>query len=921
MGTSKLVPESLGFDVFSPDASLPDLESDDAVTDSCPSCSKPVPPKARFCGDCGAALESQSILPTEAAPSGASALTSSQRGRFELGTILAERYRIIEMLGRGGMGEVYRAEDLKLDQPVALKFLPTALEGDRTRLQLLLNEVKLARQVAHPNVCRVYDIIEAEGSHFMAMEYVDGEDLSSLLRRIGRLPHEKAVEISRQICAGLSAAHEQGILHRDLKPANVMIDSQGRVKLADFGLAAITELAKDGERVGTLAYMSPEQLDGRNITVRSDIYALGLVLYEVFTGQSVFSGKSVEEIRKLQTQSRPTNPSTIFSDIDESVARMILRCLERDPAERPASALAVSAGLPGGDPLAAALAAGETPSPEMVADAGVEGALRPAVAWGLLAAFLALLVVNIMGSERYHVIARADLPKSGEVLQSEARTILASIGYEDPIQDSLLDFSFNYDYLRFLAETDSTPPLTEALARSQPSALSFGYRQSPSWIIYESQGSIGGWIERSVGTTPGEIRMRLDPAGRLTWLDVVPPDFVGRKRESTDTAPWGRLLTAAGFDTMDLNRAEPEWYPPRAFDTRQAWIGAYPEAPDVPIRVEAASLDGHITGFRIVEPWTQSANLEQPPLFGPATGSGLTSILAAVLAVLAFGAAGFFAWRNARLGRGDHRTAVRFALLLCGLRFLWYVFGRHIGTSAEVGSFMAHLAWSSYRLAFAYALYLAIEPYARRMWPHMLTSWVRLFDNRFSDPLVGRDVLIGFVLLEITIATDFLSRLVAGSNPVPQLFVESLALEGLRGTSAAAVSVVSILTDAAFAIFILSMFLLVARLLLRRDILTLVATLALATVFGLDRGLPGIISGLVFGACAWIALFRFGMLTFATVMIFGQLLRDVPLTFDLSAWWAKSAVIALCLSVGLALWSFRTSMGGAPVFRDRVFDD
>src|SRR5437867_10414986 len=159
--------------------------------------------------------------------------------RFDPGTLFAGRYRIVALLGRGGMGEVYRADDLKLDQSVALKLLPEHLALDPVRLAQFHNEVRLAREVSHKNVCRTYDIGEADGRHFLTMEYVDGEDLASLLRRVGRFPQDRAVEVARQICAGLAAAHERGVLHRDLKPANVMIDGEGHVRIIDFGLASV----------------------------------------------------------------------------------------------------------------------------------------------------------------------------------------------------------------------------------------------------------------------------------------------------------------------------------------------------------------------------------------------------------------------------------------------------------------------------------------------------------------------------------------------------------------------------------------------------------------------------------------------------------------------------------------------------------
>ncbi len=168
-----------------------------------------------------------------------SSFPSIDEGRFPAGTTLAGRFRILGLLGKGGMGEVYRALDLTLNQPVALKFIALDSRRDEAALARFCNEVRIARQVSHPNVCRVYDIGVIEGQHFLSMEYVDGEDLASLLRRIGRLPSDKALEFTRRICAGLAAAHERGVLHRDLKPANLMIDGRGQVRITDFGLAAL----------------------------------------------------------------------------------------------------------------------------------------------------------------------------------------------------------------------------------------------------------------------------------------------------------------------------------------------------------------------------------------------------------------------------------------------------------------------------------------------------------------------------------------------------------------------------------------------------------------------------------------------------------------------------------------------------------
>src|SRR5437870_12206131 len=251
---------------------------------NCPRCQSEIPSDAYSCPACGFSFddatrllqpsESATNKPREKESRSYTSFDSIDDSRFVPGTILAERYRIVGLLGKGGMGEVYRADDLKLSQPVALKFLPDHLLSDAAALARFHREVRVARQVSHKNVCRVYDIGEVNGHHFLSMEYIKGEELSSLLRRIGRLPQDKAVQLARQICAGLAAAHEVGVLHRDLKPANVMIDEYGNARITDFGLAGLAEEFRADEiHAGTPAYMAPEQLDGRTFTVRSDIYS------------------------------------------------------------------------------------------------------------------------------------------------------------------------------------------------------------------------------------------------------------------------------------------------------------------------------------------------------------------------------------------------------------------------------------------------------------------------------------------------------------------------------------------------------------------------------------------------------------------------------------------------------------------------
>src|SRR5687767_10397211 len=273
--------------------------------------SDPEPPTAHYPSASGhsARASVNSVGSNEATHS----FDSIDDARFVPGTILADRYRIVGLLGKGGMGEVYRADDLKLSQPVALKFLPDRYLSDGAALARFHREVRVARQVTHRNVCRVYDIGEVDGKHFLSMEFIKGEELSSLLRRIGRLPSDKANEITRQLCAGLAAAHKRGVLHRDLKPANVMIDENGNVRLTDFGIAGLVEeLRSEDVRAGTPAYMSPEQLSGGELTVKSDIYSLGLVIYEIFTGKKAFEAPTLPQLLNLrQGDTTPTSPSAL----------------------------------------------------------------------------------------------------------------------------------------------------------------------------------------------------------------------------------------------------------------------------------------------------------------------------------------------------------------------------------------------------------------------------------------------------------------------------------------------------------------------------------------------------------------------------------------------------------------------------------
>jgi Protein kinase domain len=544
--------------------------------------------------------------------------------RYVPGTTLADRYRIVSPLGKGGMGEVYRAEDLKLGQTVALKFLPQSLARNEEALARFTREVRLARQVSHPNVCRVFDIGEADGQTFLTMEFVDGEDIASLMRRIGRLPADKALEIARQVCAGLAAAHEHGIVHRDLKPANIMLDGRGRARITDFGLAGLaTEMKGEDARAGTPAYMSPEQFSGGEITAKSDLYSLGLVMYEIFTGKKPYEAATYDEMARLREKSAPTAPSTHLKEIDPLVERVMLRCMEKDPAKRPSSALQVSAALPGGDPLAAALAAGETPSPEMVAAAGEKKGLRPAIAWCCLLLIVVGLVATVVLAQKTQLLNLVPLPSPPEVLAAKARDMAREFGYTAAPVDTAYAFTFRPGFLDYIEKNDRSLTRWNKLSSGVPPTVVFWYRESP---VFMSNITLGSWGLVDPDNPPnlisGMSRIFLDTEGHLLRFQAVPPQFDASTEAVASPPNWGRLFGAAGLDASQFKPVPPQWTPLSATDARAAWEGIWPGHPELPVRVEVASYRGKPVYFNLIFAWTRPDRMSDEQL----TGGGIDRI-------------------------------------------------------------------------------------------------------------------------------------------------------------------------------------------------------------------------------------------------------------------------------------------------------
>ncbi|HWZ33558.1 MAG TPA: serine/threonine-protein kinase [Bryobacteraceae bacterium] len=877
----------------------------------CVSCGAGLTENSKFCSLCGHPTSAEETATRTVATSRtiSSSSRGSSDGQFLPGATVGGRYRIIALLGRGGMGEVYRADDLTLGQQVALKFLPAVVANNPNAVDRFRNEVRIARRVSHPNVCRVYDLGEIDGHLFLSMEYVDGEDLGSLLRRIGRLPADKALEIARKLCAGLAAAHEKGVLHRDLKPANVMLDGRGQVLLTDFGLAGLADQIEGAEvRNGTPAYMAPEQLSGKEVTVKSDLYSLGLVIYEILTGKRPFDSLDRRE-------STPTNPSTLVKDLDPRVERAVMRCLEADPEKRPASALAVAAALPGGDPLAEALAAGDTPSPEMVAAAGEGTALAPRIAIGLFAAIVAGLIVQAILSQRLSALERMHLEYSPEVLKQKARDIIQRLGYTERPADDVYSFGWDSGMVSY-AESQEHPQW-DTILKSRPTMLGFYYRQSnyplTAGEFHDDNLTPGIVTQGETYADPapimsGMIGVTLDAQGRLISFRAIPPQFEESAGRS-QPFDWKPLFEAAQLDPATLQPAEPQWTFLGTSDQRAAWTGKWPGT-GWPLRVEAAAFQGKPVAFSLLGPW--SAPGRMPPRDPPLRGHLKTVMLAGVVVVLlAIGP--WLAWRNWKAGRSDRRGAFRLAHFIFWVQMLLWLLRGHLNANlGTFGNFMVAIFTAVGWAAAMWTLYVALEPYARKYWPQALIAWAGVLSGRFRDPIVGRDVLFGLALGIVWTILDRITDFVAQARGITPNYGDTAYLAGTRSTLGACVAQIPASIEVALVFFLIFF---VLRTMLRNQWLAAVVFALLWTTINQFSARPAgaIIQGLgdlaIFSIAAFVIM-RFGLLALIVGLAMIDLLSGLQIPSNPSLWYFADTLGVVLAMFAMAIWAFRTSMGG-----------
>jgi serine/threonine-protein kinase len=835
------------------------------------------------------ALEDELSLPTEE-------IASPPR---PAGTMIAGRYRLVSPLGRGGMGVVYRAEDTELGQTIALKFLGPKLQEKPESIDLLRREVRIARQITHPNVVRIFDLGTSDGETFISMEFVAGEDLQSLVRRVGPLPGNKVLQIARQLAAGLAAAHEAGVLHRDLKPANVMIDGAGNVRILDFGIAAPLDDEQALRRLsGTPGFLAPELLAGQKPSQQSDLFAWGMVVYFAAAGRM----PAADDLRGAGDRS----DRNWLPGVSDDLAACVESCLQSNPALRPKTARSVWSSL--GDPLNEALESGHMPSPELVS-AALSWNPSAQMVDGLLGAGLVLLVLILLLADRTLFLTRCGLVKSPTALQEIAQQVLVDLGHAAPTESVLTGVTLDTDSLQYVRAHPQISTAWKKVTSGELPAVWFWYRQGdPRLPRPDLPNEANGRIPQ---LAPGAAFVRLDGRGKLLSLQVA-ADSPGDQPASTPVG-WQRLFELAGLPWGEFREISAT-VPPLFADAVHSWEGMSPTDANQPVTVTAASLRGRIVYFEVTQPWAAR----------PATAVGLergrqsTRYLAVrtALWLVVISVAAGLAWRHVQQGHVDWRGAWRVTAVVLILGILdWLCGSRHtFAVSEELAAAFYWLNLIVFSGVIAGVAYLAVEPSARRWWPWSIVTIRRLLDGQLQDRAIWADALLGVVvgLLSVclrqfcTLINQLFNVPVSGLNdfdPSQNL----LDHFGLRYKVAVMIS--ALLLAVIDSLLMLTLVVALKRATKSTPIAAVLVVLLLTALAIVGRGIISPVDwlarGLLLSIAAWLLL-RHGLLATIAALATFYAINNAPLTLDWSKWHAATGfvVVATVTVVIVALWRF-----------------
>lgn len=886
----------------------------------------------------------------------------AETGKFTFShrEVIAKRYRVYERLGRGGMAEVYRAEDLHLMRFVALK-VPLAKRGlseqFRSRLR---SEVRIGREIAHPNVLKIYDLYDDGRQWLLSMELIEGDTLHRILKRkMGPLTAHERMSIAIDLCAGLGAIHDRGVIHRDLKPQNVMIDDSGRAVITDFGLADY-QVACEDPSAGTLEYLAPEQLAEGRVSQKSDLYSLGVLLHEIFTGEHPYLGDEEQdlardELARRQLEGPPCFDREPAAAVLPAVQQTIQACLDPDPQKRPGSVREVAEKLHehGGDWF---LRNGR-PTPVYRLLVAPEGGLSARAAGAGLAAGVAGLLLVALLSQWTQPAQAALGGEAPLALESEARGLARRLGFDPAAEHRRYGYAYRPGPWAARPPWDSATEPGGGPAAAEP-PVRFWYRQSPRPLTPVRPGSAFARPD-DPPPTPGTVRIDLDPSGRLLHLSAVPSP-AGAASPPAEPE-WRVLFEAAGLDLARFETTSPDRVPAVFAEQLRAWETETDPPRGPPIRVEAASTRGLPVEFgpvgigsvelgavpRSGAEAARDRDAEEAPVLSSRIGGlafalGFGVILAAVV---------WLAWRNFHHRLADRAAAFRLALLFLCARIVAGVLGApHVASLAEVNLVWAVLARALLVAALVWIIYVALEPLARHAWPERSASWVRMLYGRVEDRLLGRDLLCGALF---GIAALLWAR-VYGIGAAGLLGLDGLrhdrlgsltwilgqreidlqleALTGLR--HALSMELYAATHGALMAFFLVAGVLLVRfplspllRLVLRRSPADReLVPASRAAAFGLllvltypAAGDPALDLIAAAGASLlWLAaLIRFGFLAAVTATVVTWLLGSHPLALAAPGWALLGIWVPILAVAAMLVWGCLAAIGRVPSWRAR----